>query len=356
MIVSIYLQLLLLLLLSNNTVLATTWPIYDQILSPYTYLGDTPYQNITFNSPNITKAMRIQRDIAMNITIDQLIWPALDLSTAFFGKDYSTQRLSQVDNALVMGYKRLVVDLYWDPKDLDWQLCPLSTHHNATILASGDISLPNGYICASNFKFSNFLDTVNDYLVSTEVSRSPFKTDLVFLVLNLHDLGSSSPSSSSTNDTTKTDSNLGQIIQNAITSNTALLPRIYTPSNLTVDRTNISASFYAHGREPYFPIIRQQAAQIAWPQWLYLIEKKVQLMVGYGTIPTTGNTTFRLTMFDNNTIFSSESVGGLMNTTETTCVNDGSWAFVDDDKTPFSYESALNLVRTYLWNLIYNCI
>lgn len=341
MTVSIYLQLLLIILLSNKTVIATTWPIYNQISSPYTYLGNTPYQNITFNSPNITTAMRIQRDIAMNVTIDQLIWPALELSTAFFGKDYSTQRISQVDNVLVMGYKRLVVDLYWDPIDLDWQLCPLSTHQKTTTLASGDISLPNGYICAPKFKFSNFLDTVNDYLISTEVSQSALKTDLVFLVLNLHDLNSSSY----TNDTTKTDSNLGQIIQKAITHNTALLPRIYTPSNLTVDRINISASFYAHGRESYFPIIRQQAAQIAWPQWLYLIEKKVQLIVGYGTIPTTGNTTFRLTMFDNNTIFSSESVGGLMNTTETTCMHDGSWAFVNDDKTPFSYDSALNMVR-----------
>ncbi|KAL7327253.1 hypothetical protein PS15p_209471 [Mucor circinelloides] len=335
--------LLLLLLLLSKEILATTWPLYDQIIEPFKYLGDTPYQNITFNSPNITTAMRIQRDIAMNVTIDQLVWPALELSTAFFGKDYSTHRLSQVDNVLIMGYKRLVVDLYWDPVDLDWQLCPFSIKHNATATtstATDDVSLPNGYICASKFKFSNLLETVNDYLVSTEVSRSPFKTDLVFLVLNLHDL-----SSNVTETATKSDSNLGQIIRKSITPSTALLPRIYTPSNLTLDRVNISATFYAHGREPYFPIIKQTAAQVSWPQWLYLIQERVQLMVGYGTIANSENSTFRLTMYDNNTIFSSDSVGGLMNATETTCVNDDSWAFVDDDQTPFTYESALHLTE-----------
>lgn len=287
--------------------------------------------------------MRIQRDIAMNVTIDQLVWPALELSTAFFGKDYSAQRLSQVDNVLIMGYKRLVVDLYWDPVDLDWQLCPFSIQHNATattFTAAGDVALPNGYTCALKFKLSNLLETVNDYLVSTEVSRSPFKTDLIFLVLNLHDL-----SANVTEATTRTDSNLGQIIRQSISPNTALLPRIYTPSNLTVDRINISASFYAHGREPYFPIIKQSAAQVSWPQWLYLIQEGVQLMVGYGTIVSGEKSTFRLTMYDNNTIFSSDSVGGLMNTTETTCTNDGSWAFVDDDQKPFTYQDALHLVR-----------
>ncbi|CAO3651221.1 unnamed protein product [Mucor fragilis] len=333
--------LLLLLILPSRKTAATTWPLYDQVAGPFTYLGDTPYQNISFNSPNITTAMRIQRDIAMNITIDQLVWPALELSTAFFGKDYSAQRLSQVDNVLIMGYKRLVVDLYWDPVDLDWQLCPFSTKDNATattFTAAGDASLPNGYTCAVKFKFSNLLETVNDYLVSTEVSRSPFKTDLIFLVLNLHDL-----STNVTEATTRTDSNLGQIIRQSITPNTALLPRIYTPSNLTVDRINISASFYAQGREPYFPIIKQNAAQVSWPQWLYLIQERVQLMVGYGTIASSEKSTFRLTMYDNNTIFSSSSVGGLMNATETTCANDGSWAFVDDDQKPFTYEDALHL-------------
>ncbi|KAI8642642.1 hypothetical protein BD408DRAFT_402524 [Parasitella parasitica] len=280
----------------------------------------------------------------MNVTIDQLVWPALELSTAFFGRDYSKKKLSEVDNVLIMGYKRLVVDLYWDPIELDWQLCPFSIHGNDTTTqaASGDITLPNGYICASNFKFSNFLDTVNDYLVSTEVSRSPFKTDIAFLVLNLHDL------STNASETAKTDSNLGQIIRKSITPNSALLPRIYTPSNLTVDRINISASFYAHGREPYFPIIKQQTAQVSWPQWLYLIEEKVQLMIGYGIVPSSENTTFRLSMYDNNTIFSSNSLGGLMNATESTCLSDGSWIFIDDEELPFSYESALQLLRTHM--------
>ncbi|CAO3639601.1 unnamed protein product [Mucor hiemalis] len=323
------------------------WHMWNQIMAPLLYLGDTPYQNQAFNSANISTAYRIQRDIAMNVTIDQLIWPAIDMSTSFFGKDYSTQRVSELDQPLLMGYKRLVVDIYWDADRLQWQLCPV-TITNTT--SKSDL-LINGYTCAPSFLFGDFMSAINDYLISTEVERAPQQTSLINLILNLHDLPS--------NNTKVTETRLGEIINHSISksSSSSLISRIYTPSNLTVDRVNISASFYAHGLEPYFPLYQQNLGSSSpWPQWLYLIEKKVQLLVGFGEIIQGNISKFSISPADQSIIFDPISLGGIgggMNlsieekiASPPQCsLEPLSWSFVNDNKTAFNYDSALKTTQ-----------
>ncbi|KAI7900445.1 uncharacterized protein BX663DRAFT_544897 [Cokeromyces recurvatus] len=321
----------------------------NQSLQSFTYLGDTPYQNQTSKSPIITTALRVQRDIAINITIDQLIWPSLELNTAFFGKDYSVQRLSKVNNVLQMGYNRLVLDIYWEPTQQEWQLCPFSLKDiNTTIV---DVFLPNNYVCSSKYKFRNFLESINNYLISTEVVTNSKKTNLLFLILNLHDLGTTTINVNNTAESSTSvemsDSNLGQIIQNSISSYTSSSssksPRIYTPLNLSNYHANLYASFNRDNPPSY----SQQFSNISniWPEWLYLIEQKVQLLVGFGTI-SPGPTSFRITSMDYDTIFDAQAINGFMNTTiETQCPSNTSWAFINDHKIPFTYTSALNVTQ-----------
>lgn len=277
----------LFLLLLINKVIGFQWVKYSSSMDSYVYLGSTPYQNETFKSSNISNALRIQRDIATNVTIDQLIWPAVS------GLDKEN-----VSIALTMGYKRLVVDLYWT-NNSNWQL----------------------ETCA----LDEFLGSVHEYLVSTDLNTAPTRTDLVFLILNLHD-------NTTTNATVQDTSQLGQLVQNTFSS------RLYTPFNLTADRTNVSASFYAQGS--YFPV---KSTASAWPNWLYLIEKRIQILVGYGTLPS--NASFQLST---NTIFRAEDIGGYMNSAQTSCPVNQSWAFVNDSKTPFTFDSARQLVSPTL--------
>ncbi|KAI9487529.1 MAG: hypothetical protein EXX96DRAFT_82787 [Benjaminiella poitrasii] len=313
----------------------------------FTYLGDTPYQNQKSTSSSIMTALRVQRDIAMNITIDQLIWPSLELSTVFFGKDYSVQQLSKVENVLRMGYKRLVVDIYWDPSRYDWQLCPLDLKTNNSD-TSIDISLPDGYVCSSNSKLSHFLEVVSDYLTSTETGKTSKSTDIVFLILNLHELDSSATTINNSNRSTidMHDSNLSKIIHDSISpysSSSVQMSRIYTPLNLSDDRVSLFTSSYNDNLS-----YSQQANNTTdniWPQWLYLIENKVQLMVGFGTLPS-GPTSFHLSSEDNNTIFDAQALNGIMNmTVETQCPSTASWSFISDRETPFTYASALNVTE-----------
>lgn len=320
----------------------------SEIVLPFTYLGDTPYQNLTFTSRNIVTALRVQRDIAMNMTIDQLIWPAIDLTSAYFNQDYSSQRASQVNNLLIMGYKRLVVDIYWDPILLDWQLCPFS-FNDSKDTTDTDIKLANGYTCSTNFKFRNFMETINDYLVSTDTTNAPTKTDITTLILNLHELNTTSSIKKPVQY-----SNLGQIIRESVPTSLINTPRIYTPKNLTLDHFNISASFYAHGRrEPYIPLVRRE--QITeWPHWLYLIQEKAQLIVGFGTIQTGADVSFRLSLVDNQTIFDTQSLGSQIKTDNANCAKEHHWGFVSDRQARFSYQSALNAVSCFLHDR--NCI
>ncbi|KAI8380622.1 hypothetical protein EDC96DRAFT_491610 [Choanephora cucurbitarum] len=278
------------------------------IASAYGYFGDTPYQNQTFAST----PLQIQRDLGANVTIDQLIWPTIDLSTAYFVRDYSSIQLHGIRSLLQMGYKRLVIDIYWSKSD--WQLCPFPLN-----------SVPDNYTCSTNATLSNFMFAVNDYLLSTDLNYAPMQTDLIFIVLNLHQI-----------DNTTADAHLANIITQSIS-----LPRLYTPANMTADQYDPNASFFANHSQPYFPIKKLQPASL-WPQWLYLIQNEARLLVGFGTQPS-NQTSYRLTSSDNNTIFSSQHT---ILSNPQVCPQNTSWAFVSDaNQTPFTYSSAIKVTQ-----------
>jgi hypothetical protein len=235
-------------------------------MDTYVYFGSTPYQNETFKSSNISNALLTQRDIATNVTIDQLIWPSINIS------------LLDATNALTMGYTRLVVDLYWNN---------------------------DAYLAPQNETLQDFLGQVNDYLVSTDLDTAPSKTHLVILIFNLLQQGNTT--------------SLGQLVQETFSN------RLYTPANLTADRMNTNLS--------YVP------GQSSWPTWLSLINKRVQVLAGYSN--TTLNDT---TLFDAQEIMNTSTI--------TTCPSNQSWTFVSDIQTPFTYSSALEVVKKTNYKLL----
>lgn len=182
------------------------------------------------NIKNLSLPLRIQRDIAMNITIDQWIWPALDMSTAFFGKDYSPNKFSEINQPLWMGYKRFILDIYWNPPH--WQLCPLDLN--------------------CSFTFDQYIQSsIHPYLASTQVTVEPTQTNLMTLILNLHH-----------HPLTTVTTELSSILLNTLSPHI-----IYTPSNFTLDSLNTTL--------PY---------SVDWPPWLFIIRQQVQLLIGFGTI------------------------------------------------------------------------
>ncbi|KAI8336032.1 hypothetical protein BD560DRAFT_451065 [Blakeslea trispora] len=272
------------------------------------YLGDTPYQNRTF----VSTPLQIQRDLGANVTIDQLVWPTIHLSDAYFDHDFSSARLPGIHHLLDMGYKRLIVDIYWYASS--WQLCPFSL-----------ASVPDDYRCSTNATLNELMVVVNDYLLSTGLDFAPMRTDLVFIVLNLHQI-----------DNTTADAHLADIMTHSTSAY-----RMYMPINRTIDLYDPSASFFANGNQPYFPINKVQSA-LLWPQWLYLIQKEARLLVAFGSQPL-GQTSYRLTSLDYNTIFSPHysTLSSIQ-----ACPQNASWAFVSDaNQEAFNYSTALKTTQ-----------
>jgi hypothetical protein len=280
-------------------------------------------QGEVFAKQNIVSALRSQRDLSMNISINRIQWPAINLSSAFFGNNYTDTKLQDINTVLNVGYRRLVLDLYWRSDLGNWQLCPeiipdatstqrmlLNSNHltglsppnrtvthpmptisttasNATqsitsskplisknitfseaVLSEADVVI-SSYTCTPWITFRHFMQTIDLHLGSLDPLRNPENTDLFFLILNLHNLNVASNSniqSVNTNSTwltsmsTNQSLSLWQTIQSSVGKSLASTSKIYTPPNLTKDRENLTQSFNTTGM-PYFIAETQPGTQ-----------------------------------------------------------------------------------------------
>ncbi|KAI8145235.1 hypothetical protein BJV82DRAFT_605451 [Fennellomyces sp. T-0311] len=309
-----------------------------RVLVPDTYTDNTPYQGLPFDSTNVTTPLRTQRDLSLNVTIDRLLWPALDLSSGYFGNDFSAQKLSHFEQVMYMGYRRLVLDLYWDSDKRTWQLCPVHipsatkrsiTSYNASHIVSKvapatDDVLVGSYKCAPSYTFGHFMDTINNYLVATNAAVMPSETNLLFLVLNLHQLQNGTWGGG-------VESSLRDIIRSAVDGTDRNTSRLYTPNDLIRDRRNLTDSFGNQGVPYYHPSIDSDTdawtSASAWPTWLYLIQRDIQLLVGFGYNDLPPNTNYNVT-YDQDTIFNATQLGAgwYMNAVNLTDMEAMNWA------------------------------
>ncbi|KAI9485094.1 hypothetical protein BDB00DRAFT_851441 [Zychaea mexicana] len=348
---------------------------------PDTYTDNTPYRGLDFTSTNVTVPLRTQRDIGLNVTIDRWLWPAIDLKGAYFGNDYSAQKLSHVEEVMYMGYRRLVVDLYWDPDRRTWQLCPIklpssafskrsNNEHASTNTTNGMSSstTPIGaaaatrkdnnsaakqheastfghfvnklvpistedvdvgqYKCAPWYTFRHFMDSVNHYLQATDLSTLPSETNLMFLILNLHQFDSSSSSNDGGSDDA---SSLRDVIRSAVVGTDRNTSRLYTPNDLIRDRSNLTASFGVQGTPYYEPSIDPETGALtsatAWPTLIYLIQRDIQLLVGFGYNDLPSNTNYDVAR-DQDTLFNATQLGAgwYMNEVNLTDMDAMGWA------------------------------
>ncbi|KAF2004666.1 hypothetical protein P154DRAFT_551902 [Amniculicola lignicola CBS 123094] len=78
------------------------------------------------------EAFRTQRDVGLRIPINFLTVPAISLRTACFGhnqySDWAFQKC--FSNLLAAGFRRYVVDVYWDSGRMEWSLCPAQVPPN----------------------------------------------------------------------------------------------------------------------------------------------------------------------------------------------------------------------------------
>lgn len=267
-----------------------------------------------FTKQNIVSALRSQRDLAINVSINRIQWPAINLSSSFFGNNYTDSRLEGLSSVMSAGYRRLVLDLYWRSDLGNWQLCPeiipdttsmqrmqlnpdllgglnstnrtvtqsmptnSTTPSNATRSATSsrplvpkdftfseavflrDDVVISSYTCTPWITFRHFMQNMDAFLGSIEPIRNPENTDVYSLILNLHNLNvtaNNNIQSVNTNstwlDTMSSNQSLSlqQTIQSSMGQSLASTSKLYTPPNLEQDRANLTVSFNTTGM-PYF--------------------------------------------------------------------------------------------------------
>ncbi|GAB5588120.1 Maintenance of telomere capping protein 6 [Umbelopsis nana] len=377
-------------------------PIHrENVSQSLIYEAATSYDDQVFTKQTLRSAWRSQRDLSMNISINRIQWPAINLASGFFGNNYTDVKVLNIASVLQAGYRRLVLDLYWQSDRGNWQLCPTNipdaafsqrlaltpelgkaisaqnrtvTHSSSLsttpssppptasperkvktlapskLLATKDEMFSNGvqlqadvtvssYTCTPWITFRHFMQSIDVYLNSVDLLTNSEHTDLFFLILNLHSLNSTStqtPPSVNTNSTwignmsNNQSLSLWETIDSTVGKSLLRTSKVYTPQNLTSDRANLTASFNTTGM-PYY--IAQTNANThtlttntGWPPWLYLIQKQIQLLVGFGDNFLPSNTNYNVAD-DANFIFDQSALNGgsLMSTINVTSMASTGW-------------------------------
>ncbi|TPX45034.1 hypothetical protein SeLEV6574_g04132 [Synchytrium endobioticum] len=147
------------------------------------------------------------------LPIDRALWYGLELKTVLFASNQiTTANLKSVAEPLAAKYQRLVLDLYWDAQNKDLQMCPapypsVEPSPTPTILAATAAAVTGttttsrapsptststdsylaAYNCSISIKtLSDLLPHIASYMSDTS---SRLAANVVFLILNLHDLG-----------------------------------------------------------------------------------------------------------------------------------------------------------------------
>ncbi|KAI9011967.1 hypothetical protein CLU79DRAFT_839244 [Phycomyces nitens] len=227
------------------------------------------------NVHEIKDSLRLQRDISCNVTINHYLWPTINLTSSYFGTNFSRTQLDSVDTLLSLGYMRLELDIYWEPAFEIWQLCPVDLVDKN----SAEDQIIDRFICTTN-SLEILLGSISRYLTSTQISNEPLKTNLVMLILHVH--GSENQSHPL--------ELLSDNIAKAIVPSAVYTSRIYTPNDYAYDQKN------------------ELDNSTQWPQWIRLVERRFQLLTGFGNQSAKSNDNNK-TVYNEGIIFGAGTFG-----------------------------------------------
>ncbi|KAJ5569450.1 uncharacterized protein N7459_008880 [Penicillium hispanicum] len=274
-----------------------------------------------------------ERDVAGQIPINFVTNPAVSLSSACFGDGLYDRKAAAkcISNLLAVGYRRLVLDLYWSVERRTWTFCPVTiparadvtvsaytstvssssststitsveTASTTTDAAAGSItgySDANGdtvyelgpYRCTNSLDLYTLSETLVGYLSDTTSRLEIYTT---YLVLNLHVAGRDSAPTEPASAVTGDDLPSSQTERPGSLLASNLQEYIYSPTQLAKDRSNLNESWY-EVQENYMPITQyftvhedehgQQSTPDGWPSANYIqLAKSDRVLIEYGSV------------------------------------------------------------------------
>lgn len=276
--------------------------------------------------------LQSERDVAGQIPINFVSNPAVSLSSACFGNGlYARKDAAKcISNLLAVGYRRLVVDLYWSVEHRTWTFCPVeipakvdvtvstytsttteasttSTSTTETATTTSDAGTPTitGYTDSHGdtvyelgpYRCTDDLDlyTLSEVLVGYfEATRSELLVYTTYLVINLHVAGSDAEPTKPAKMVTSKDLPSSETERAGSFLHLALREYLYTPTQLAKDRSNLNESWYQVD-ETYMPIVEYytihedeagtQSTPDGWPSSKYVqLAKADRIIIEYGSI------------------------------------------------------------------------
>lgn len=277
-------------------------------------------------------SLKSERDVAGQIPINFVTNPAVSLSSACFGNGlYARKDAAKcIANLLAVGYRRLVVDLYWSVERRTWTFCPVeiparvdvtvSTYTSTTTEDSttstitaqtatttsnagtptitgytdsyGDTVYERGpYRCTNDLDLYSLAEVLVGYFEATTSQLLVYTT---YLVLNLHVAGSDAEPSKTAKAITGRDLPSSDTERAGSFLHDALREYLYTPTQLAKDRSNLNESWYQVD-ESYMPIVEyytihkdeagMQSTPDGWPSAKYVqLAKADRIIIEYGSV------------------------------------------------------------------------
>ncbi|KAJ5123851.1 uncharacterized protein N7515_007676 [Penicillium bovifimosum] len=239
-----------------------------------------------------------ERDVAAQIPLNFVTNPAVSVSAACFGNRVydRTAAAKCFSNLLAVGYRRLIVDLYWSPSRRTWSFCPVSIPADPAAAASAQDSHGHTLYSLGQYKCTDGLDpyTLAEVLVGYfRDTNSQLTVYTAYILLNLHVAASDSKPDEPVHTLSAAEmpsetERVGSII------GTALGDFIYSPAQLASDRRNLNNSWYRV--EPsYMPITQYftvhedeagiQSTPDGWPSSKYIqLAKRDHVLIEYGSV------------------------------------------------------------------------
>ncbi|KAJ5651418.1 uncharacterized protein N7484_005141 [Penicillium longicatenatum] len=295
----------------------------------------------TLDSATWVAVLLSERDVAGQIPINFVTNPAVSLTAACFGDGLydKTAATKCISNLLSVGYRRLILDIYWSVEHRTWTFCPVDIPTTADIMLSAYTSTVRsssttstvtststesaststsmsttteaadatitGYTDSQDdkvyelgpYRCTKSLDlyTISQILVGYfQNTRSREDTYTTWLALNLHVAGSDSAPTEPTSAVTGDDLPKTETERAGSYLGTVLSDYIYTPAQLAKDRSNLNESWY-EVEESYMPIVEyytihtdesgQQSTPDGWPSAKYIqFAKSDRILIEYGSV------------------------------------------------------------------------
>ncbi|PLN81003.1 lectin C-type domain protein [Aspergillus taichungensis] len=270
--------------------------------------------------PNWESALLSERDVAGQIPVNFVSSSEVVVKAACFDTVFDRRAAGKcLSNLIAVGFRRLVVDLYWSPERREWSFCPVRLPLNAHIVevsttpaagpaatATADASSPTvtavrgdsnsmlyhlgPYLCSNDIDISALIDVFLDYFKDT---ASQINVYTRYITFNLHVGASASapdqPASEMSGRDLPTSSERISTLLDA-----RLVQFLYTPHQLAADRSNLNESWYQvdDGYKPiaeYFTTYSNsegiQSTPDGWPCIKYIqLAKEKRLLLQYGSV------------------------------------------------------------------------